>query len=492
MTLEKIKKVDWRYVADRRLALLFMSLVDISYCNFKKAASIDWGVIHILRFSDGKFYHSGREIDDLGKIFLRGGEKLLKKFAKKLIFHVSNLDKLSKEIGKTDCSGLTRKELVALLDNFSDLSFYAHNFLTPMIVADKVLSKIILDSLPDGDDNKKEEWLGILTQPVKENEYVKEQKSFYRLAIKYKRKSRNFNRSLNAHLRKYGYLGAKEYWWDSAWTKEDILDRLDIFSSQNKNPLDKINNLIKVKQEREVAFNSLLKELEIKKNSKFFKLIEVARDYAYLRTWRTEVLYGAGYRARNLFYEIARGAGAENGIIPYLTISEARKMAREKKLPITMNEFRKRKKFYVSVKRGRKFVVFSGRTWFKKLKRVIKIDNQGESDKVLRGNIAYPGIARGMARIVEHGPKSKISIKRVKKGDIMVATMTFPNFIPAMEKAAAFVTDEGGILCHAAIVAREMKKPCIIGTKIATQVLKDGDEVEVDANKGVVKILSRH
>jgi pyruvate,water dikinase len=59
-----------------------------------------------------------------------------------------------------------------------------------------------------------------------------------------------------------------------------------------------------------------------------------------------------------------------------------------------------------------------------------------------------------------------------------------------MEKAAAFITDEGGITCHAAIVSRELKKPCIIGTKIATQVLKDGDLVEVDANNGVVKIMN--
>ncbi len=51
--------------------------------------------------------------------------------------------------------------------------------------------------------------------------------------------------------------------------------------------------------------------------------------------------------------------------------------------------------------------------------------------------------------------------------------MTFPSFIAAMQKAAAFVTDEGSITCHAAIVAREMKKPCIIGTKNATKILKD-------------------
>lgn len=78
-------------------------------------------------------------------------------------------------------------------------------------------------------------------------------------------------------------------------------------------------------------------------------------------------------------------------------------------------------------------------------------------------------------------------INKVKSGDILIAVMTFPNFIPAMEKAAAFVTDEGGILCYAAIVAREMKKPCMIGTKIATKIFKDGDMVEVDANLGSVK-----
>src|SRR5262249_5172275 len=58
-------------------------------------------------------------------------------------------------------------------------------------------------------------------------------------------------------------------------------------------------------------------------------------------------------------------------------------------------------------------------------------------------------------------------------------------------KAEAFVTDEGGVTCHAAIVARELKKPCIIGTKIATQVLKDGDTVDVDANRGSITILNK-
>ena len=113
------------------------------------------------------------------------------------------------------------------------------------------------------------------------------------------------------------------------------------------------------------------------------------------------------------------------------------------------------------------------------------------SDKIkaetLKGQIAQKGIARGVAKIV----KKTSEIDKVKNGDILVTQMTFPAFLPAMKKAAAFITNEGGITCHAAIVAREMKKPCIIGTRIATKVLHDGDLVEVDANKGLVMILKK-
>ena len=61
--------------------------------------------------------------------------------------------------------------------------------------------------------------------------------------------------------------------------------------------------------------------------------------------------------------------------------------------------------------------------------------------------------------------------------------------IVAMKKAAAFVTDTGGIISHAAIISRELKKPCVVGTKIGTHVFKDGDVVEVDADKGIVRKL---
>ena len=105
----------------------------------------------------------------------------------------------------------------------------------------------------------------------------------------------------------------------------------------------------------------------------------------------------------------------------------------------------------------------------------------------IKGQSAYNGVVRGHVKIL-YGTRQ---IEKVNFGDIIVSPMTMPDILPAMQKAAAFVTDEGGIMCHAAIIAREMKKPCIIGTKIATKVLKDGDMVEMDSEKGIVKIIKR-
>ncbi len=106
---------------------------------------------------------------------------------------------------------------------------------------------------------------------------------------------------------------------------------------------------------------------------------------------------------------------------------------------------------------------------------------------VLQGTTAYPGKVTGTVRVV-HDPKR---VKHFSAGDILVTGMTRPEYFPLIQKAAAVVTDAGGILSHAAITARELKKPTIIGTQAATKILKEEDRVEVDAEKGMVKILKR-
>lgn len=108
-----------------------------------------------------------------------------------------------------------------------------------------------------------------------------------------------------------------------------------------------------------------------------------------------------------------------------------------------------------------------------------------KDQKIIQGEPAQKGKVRGkVCRVMGHNDFGKI-----KQGEILISPMTMPDFLPEMKKAAAIVTDEGGMMCHAAIVAREMKIPCIVGTKVATVVLKDGDEVEVDATKGIIRKL---
>ncbi|MBI2548743.1 hypothetical protein HYW21_05320 [Candidatus Woesearchaeota archaeon] len=109
--------------------------------------------------------------------------------------------------------------------------------------------------------------------------------------------------------------------------------------------------------------------------------------------------------------------------------------------------------------------------------------NNKKNVKELSGMIAHEGHAIGKVKIV----LNVYDIGKVQQGDILVSNMTLPSYLPAMQRAAAFVTDEGGITCHASIVAREMGKPCIIGTKQATRIFKEGDLIEVDAIQGKVR-----
>ena len=112
----------------------------------------------------------------------------------------------------------------------------------------------------------------------------------------------------------------------------------------------------------------------------------------------------------------------------------------------------------------------------KKIKGIVASVAGGQSKKI-----------RGITKVVFN----EKDFSKFKKGEILVTDETDAAFLPIMRLAKAIITNEGGILCHAAIVARELKKPCVTGTKIATQVLKDGDRVEIDTKKGIVKILKR-
>jgi len=106
----------------------------------------------------------------------------------------------------------------------------------------------------------------------------------------------------------------------------------------------------------------------------------------------------------------------------------------------------------------------------------------GEEAPILRGFGASPGVAAGIARLL-HGAEE---MEKLKAGEVLVTTMTTPDMVPAMSRAAAIVTDEGGMTCHAAIVSRELGVPCVVGTREATAKILDGSEVTVDGKTGQV------
>ena len=110
--------------------------------------------------------------------------------------------------------------------------------------------------------------------------------------------------------------------------------------------------------------------------------------------------------------------------------------------------------------------------------------------KSLHGSVGARGVnpvVRGKVLVLHAAEESF----RMQEGDVLVTSMTSPEFISAMRKSVAIITDEGGVTCHAAIVSRELGKPCIIGTKKATKMLHDGDMVEVDTERGIVTILEK-
>lgn len=102
--------------------------------------------------------------------------------------------------------------------------------------------------------------------------------------------------------------------------------------------------------------------------------------------------------------------------------------------------------------------------------------------RCLKGIGASSGTYKGKAKIVIETE----DMRKIKWGDVLVTIMTSPDFVPIFGKIGAIVTDTGGFTCHAAVIAREMKIPCVVGTRKATKVLKDNMEVTVDGGKGEV------
>jgi phosphohistidine swiveling domain-containing protein len=173
-------------------------------------------------------------------------------------------------------------------------------------------------------------------------------------------------------------------------------------------------------------------------------------------------------------------SGINKKLAHFLTASEAMALSCGKRL--NLSAINERRRGYImegpKVITGLSFDEFCKRRNFENTETAALTAVLGS----LKGNAAYKGLAQGRVCVV----RSRKELAKFKKGNVLVAVMTTVNHISAIKKASAIVTDEGGITCHAAIIARELKKPCITGTKIATKIFQNGDFVEVDAVNGII------
>jgi phosphohistidine swiveling domain-containing protein len=222
-------------------------------------------------------------------------------------------------------------------------------------------------------------------------------------------------------------------------------------------------------------------------------LANAIAEGTYLNEFRKNIFSRVSLEYRNAFKMIAERGGSDNWRdVYYLKPEETVALLKGTKLliPNIMQE-RKFIAMYVNPE-GEIVIVDKAKT--KSLVDYVHLtygktaNNKVNEKEVIKGSIANNGNVRGIVKIIL-SPKD---FDKMEAGNILVTTMTSVDFVPIMGMAAAFVTNEGGITSHASIIAREMNKPCIIGTQIATQILKDGDLVEVDANQGIVKILKRN
>jgi len=259
------------------------------------------------------------------------------------------------------------------------------------------------------------------------------------------------------HVKKYEWVGTHHFWGESL-TVEKFLNEIKNYKSLKKTTHKKIK---------------LPTQLKI--------ILQYSADLMYVRQYSPEIFDLAAYKSKNFLVQVAEKLGLTYSEMLYLTPREVNEYLQTGK-QINFSAIPIRKNNFCILNNKNKEIIFQEEdvNYFKNI-FVTKIIAKDE----LSGLVAFKGKVSGKVKVF----LVPENLTKMETGDILVTPMTTPDFVPLMQKAGGIITDIGGLLSHAAIISRELKKPCIIGTKIATKMFKDGDLVEVDADKGAVRKL---
>ncbi len=209
-------------------------------------------------------------------------------------------------------------------------------------------------------------------------------------------------------------------------------------------------------------------------------LFQIAEETLFLKGYRKDALFFWAYCAEGILREAAARLGITLLDTRFLLGHELRKALSQGNFDPGLGKQRFKESLLISTPEKTEIITSNMHTILNLVE-----EEQVQQVSELKGQCAYEGKATGKVRIIN----TTEDLPKMQQGDILVSIATTPDLVPAMRKAAAIITDMGGITCHAAIVSREMKIPCVVGTRIATKVLKGGMDVEVDAVQGIIKII---
>lgn len=296
-----------------------------------------------------------------------------------------------------------------------------------------------------------------------------------------------FFSQIEGFVQRYAFINT-DYWLGQPLSVEEVLGNLKTLVGL-KDAKQTLTGMHEHEQERDELAQKLIEELEIK--GRLLRLIEFARELFTVKQYMREASLRAGSEVRGLFTEISKRLGFTYKELLYFTPPEVVETL-EGSVPEAGVIHQRLEGGFGLYLLDDKLRIVVGEELAKDVAAAT-----GEEPEVdeLMGGIAYPGRYEGPVKVIHVREGSD----KMQGGDVLVAPMTDPYILPAMLKAGAIVTDEGGLLSHAAIVSREWRIPCIVGTERATKVLQDGDVVEVDAEvthigagrRGIVRILRK-
>ena len=299
-----------------------------------------------------------------------------------------------------------------------------------------------------------------------------------------KLKTKDFDsyNKLKEHEKKHGWV----YYVYSgpAFGEIQFAEFLKEILNKNTNPIKERNRRLNERKKLIKKRNEYLKLLKPSKKDK--TLIELISTYVLSKPSRKDYQSRSYYHLARFYKEISKRLDIPLDLIRsatqeqiYQGLSTANLVAKKLKLQYEHHicYFGDGKVTTLTGEQAQKFIN----------NNVTKEKIEIEDSELIMGNTAFPGKVTGIVKVIN----DRTSMEKMEDGNILVSVATTPNIVPAMKKASAIVTDEGGLTCHAAIVSRELEVPCVVGTKFASKILHDGDLVEVDANQGIVKILKK-